>query len=77
MFFGLLDKDDNSISAEVDVDIRIVNENDEEVYQGTKRFLKMTSTIIQAKPQESSILPMSEYPHQIFHPEHLPMDKFI
>ena len=36
LFFGLLDEDDNSISAEVDVDIRIVNENDEEVYQDTK-----------------------------------------
>lgn len=36
LFFGLLDQDKKSISADVDVDIRIVNEDDEEVYRGTK-----------------------------------------
>ncbi|MDE6017027.1 MAG: hypothetical protein K2H41_15280 [Acetatifactor sp.] len=36
LFFGLLSQDGESISADVDVDIRIVNENDEEVYSGTK-----------------------------------------
>ena len=36
LFFGLLNKNDESISANVDVDIRIVNEKDEEVYKGTK-----------------------------------------
>lgn len=40
LFFGLLDEDDNSIFAEVDVDIRIVNENDEEVYRETKTVFK-------------------------------------
>lgn len=36
LFFGLLDKNDNPIAAEVDVDIRIVNDSDEVVYTGTK-----------------------------------------
>ena len=40
LFLGLLDENDASISAEVDVDIRIVNENDEEVYQDTKTVSK-------------------------------------
>ena len=36
LFFGLADKNDNPLSADVDVDIRIVNDADEEVYAGTK-----------------------------------------
>lgn len=36
LFFGLADKNDKSLSADVDVDIRIVNDADEEVYTGTK-----------------------------------------
>lgn len=40
LFFGLLDINGDSVSAEVDVDIRIVNENDEEVYRGTKAVSK-------------------------------------
>lgn len=40
LFFGLLNRDDKSISADVDVDIRIVNEKDEEVYKGTKSVFK-------------------------------------
>lgn len=36
LFFGLADKNDKPLSAEVDVDIRIVNDEDEEVYTGTK-----------------------------------------
>lgn len=40
LFFGLLDKNGDSISAEVDVDIRIVNENNEEVYRGTRTVSK-------------------------------------
>lgn len=36
LFFGLLNQDEKPISADVDVDIRIVNEADEEVYNGTK-----------------------------------------
>lgn len=36
VFFGLLNQDEESISASVDVDIRIVNEDGEEVYSGTK-----------------------------------------
>lgn len=36
LFFGLLNQEGESISADVDVDIRIVNEDDEEVYSGTK-----------------------------------------
>lgn len=36
LFFGLLNKDNEEISAEIDVDIRIVNEEGEEVYKETK-----------------------------------------
>jgi len=36
LFFGLADKNDKPLSAGVDVDIRIVNDTDEEVYAGTK-----------------------------------------
>lgn len=40
IFFGLLNKDDEYISGNVDIDIRIVNDNDEEVYKGTKSVSK-------------------------------------
>lgn len=40
LFFGLLDENGDSVSAEVDVDIRIVNKNNEEVYQNTKTVSK-------------------------------------
>lgn len=40
IFFGLLNKNEEYISADVDIDIRIVNENDEEVYKGTKSVSK-------------------------------------
>ena len=36
VFFELRDKSGNSISADVDVDIRIVNDRDEEVFKGTR-----------------------------------------
>ena len=36
IFFGLADKDGKPLSADVDVDIRIVNDENEEVYTGTK-----------------------------------------
>lgn len=36
LFFGLLNQNDESIAASVDVDIRIVNEDGEEVYRETK-----------------------------------------
>lgn len=36
LFFGLLNSDDEYISADVDVDIRIVNDYDEVVYSATK-----------------------------------------
>ena len=36
LFFGLADKNDKPLSAGVDVDIRIVNDENEEVYTGTK-----------------------------------------
>ena len=36
LFFGLLNKNNEEISAEIDVDIRIVNEEGEEVYKETK-----------------------------------------
>ena len=36
IFFGLADKDNKPLSADVDIDIRIVNDEDEEVYAGTK-----------------------------------------
>lgn len=40
LFFGLLNQNDSSVSADVDVDIRIVNEDGEEVYTGTKSVSK-------------------------------------
>ncbi|MBD5476524.1 MAG: hypothetical protein HDR17_11190 [Lachnospiraceae bacterium] len=40
VFFALLDKDDEYISGDVDIDIRIVNDNDEQVYKGTKSVSK-------------------------------------
>lgn len=40
LFFGLLNQKDEYISVDVDVDIRIVNEEDEEVYNGTKSVYK-------------------------------------
>lgn len=40
LFFGLLNQNDSPISADVDVDIRIVNEDGEEVYTGTKSVSK-------------------------------------
>ena len=40
LFFGLLNKNNEEISAEIDVDIRIVNEEGEEVYKETKTFFK-------------------------------------
>lgn len=36
LFFGLLDENDEPVAAEVDVDIRIVDDLGEEVYAGTK-----------------------------------------
>lgn len=36
IFFGLADKNDKPLSADVDVDIRIVNDEGEAVYTGTK-----------------------------------------
>lgn len=36
IFFGLADKNDKPLSADIDVDIRIVNNENEEVYSGTK-----------------------------------------
>lgn len=36
IFFGLADKNDKPLAADVDVDIRIVNDENEEVYSGTK-----------------------------------------
>lgn len=36
IFFGLSDKNDKPLSVDVDVDIRIVNDEGEEVYTGTK-----------------------------------------
>lgn len=40
VFFGLLNKNAEYIAADVDVDIRIVNENGEEVYNGSKSVSK-------------------------------------
>lgn len=40
LFFGLLDKNRDSLSANVDIDIRIVNENGEEMYRATKSVSK-------------------------------------
>ena len=58
LFFGLADKNDKSLSADVDVGIRIVNDADEEVYTVQSPFLLMISATIPAKLPESSILPM-------------------
>jgi hypothetical protein len=40
LFFGLENRSGKSISADVDVDIRIVNDQNEEVYSGTKAVTK-------------------------------------
>lgn len=40
VFFALLNKNNEYISADVNIDIRIVNENDEDVYKGTKSVSK-------------------------------------
>lgn len=40
VFFGLLNKKGKYVSADVDVDIRIVNDEDEVVYEGTKSVSK-------------------------------------
>lgn len=40
LFFGLLNENDKYISAEVNVDIRIVNDKEEEVYSATKTVSK-------------------------------------
>lgn len=40
LFFGLLNKNNEYVSADVDIDIRIVNEEDEEVYKSTKSVFK-------------------------------------
>ncbi|MDE7278733.1 MAG: hypothetical protein K2N26_03285 [Oscillospiraceae bacterium] len=40
LFFGLLNQHGESISADVDVDIRIVNDDNEEVYSRTKSVFK-------------------------------------
>lgn len=40
LFFGLLNKNNEYVSAEVDVDIRIINEENEEVYKGTESISK-------------------------------------
>ena len=40
VFFGLLNKNDQYISGNVDVDIRIINESNEEVYKATKSVTK-------------------------------------
>ena len=40
VFFALLTESDRYVSADVDVDIRIVNDNNEEVYRGTHSVTK-------------------------------------
>lgn len=40
LFFGLCDESGKFISADVDVDIRIVNDKNEEIYKGTKSVSK-------------------------------------
>lgn len=40
LFFGLFNKNSEYVSADVDVDIRIVNDEEEEVYKGTKSVKK-------------------------------------
>ncbi len=40
VFFALLNESDRYVSADVDVDIRIVNDNNEEVYRGTRSVTK-------------------------------------
>lgn len=40
LFFGLCDSNDNFRSADANVDIKIVNDNDEVVYEGTKSVTK-------------------------------------
>lgn len=58
LFFGLADKNDKSLSADVDVDIRIVMMRMKRSILVQSPFLLMISVIIPAKLPESSILPM-------------------
>lgn len=58
LFFGLADKNDKSLSADVDVDIRIVMMRMKRFMLVQSPFLLMISAIIPAKLPESNILPM-------------------
>ena len=58
LFFGLTDKNDKFLSAGVDVDIRIVNDENEEVYTGTKSVSPDDFGCIPARLPGNSILPM-------------------
>ena len=77
VFFALLNKDDEYISGDVDIDIRIVNDNNEEVYKGTKSVSKKISVIIRVRPPENNILQMSGFPHRKFLPEHLQTEQCL
>ena len=66
--FWLLDINGDSVSAEVDVDIRIVKENNEEVYKGTKTVLKGDFDYYTNQAAGERFLAnvrMSEFPHLI------------
>ena len=56
LFFGLAEKNDKPLSADVDVDIRMTRMKRFMLVQSP--FLLMISAIIPAKLPESSILPM-------------------
>lgn len=58
LFFGLADKNDKSLSADVDVDIRIVMMRMKRSILVQSPFLLMISATIPAKLPESNILPM-------------------
>ena len=58
LFFGLADKNDKPLSAGVDVDIRIVNDTDEEVYAGTKSVSTDDFGYYTSQAAGSNILPM-------------------
>ena len=58
LFFGLLNKSDEYISADVDVDIRIVNESERKCIREGGLFQKVILVITQVRLTENNILQM-------------------
>lgn len=64
LFFGLCDKNDNYLSADADVAVRIENENGDIVYEGTTsgdKFKDDSLTIYDLMPGETYTLQLLDY----------------